>query len=96
MAYLLYIITQEIVQPGSRKPISAKGHCYHQLCDLGPRAFANRGKVRCFVTIEDAITVVSEVGIQFLWIDRYCVPQQDCPQEREQIQMMHNIYRQQT
>ncbi|CZR45331.1 uncharacterized protein FPRO_15494 [Fusarium proliferatum ET1] len=45
-------------------------------------------------TIEDAITVTAEVGIPFLWVDRYCVPQQDCPQKREQIQMMHKIYRQ--
>ncbi|VTT68461.1 unnamed protein product, partial [Fusarium fujikuroi] len=45
-------------------------------------------------TIEDTITVTAEVSIPFLWVDRYCVPQQDCPQKREQIQMMHKIYRQ--
>ncbi|KAF5644433.1 hypothetical protein F25303_6031 [Fusarium sp. NRRL 25303] len=45
-------------------------------------------------TIEDAIAIASEVGIQFLWVDRYCVPQQDRDQKREQIQMMHKIYRQ--
>ncbi|KAK2668424.1 Heterokaryon incompatibility [Fusarium oxysporum f. sp. vasinfectum] len=44
-------------------------------------------------TIEDAITVALQVGINFLWVDRYCVPQQECPEKREQIQKMHKIYR---
>ncbi|KAJ3535164.1 hypothetical protein NM208_g7245 [Fusarium decemcellulare] len=43
--------------------------------------------------IEDAIIVVLEIGIKFIWIDRYCVPQHDCPEKREQIQKMHEIYR---
>ncbi|EWZ33609.1 hypothetical protein FOZG_13321 [Fusarium oxysporum Fo47] len=44
-------------------------------------------------TIEDAITVALQVGINFLWVDRYCLPQQECPEKREQIQKMHKIYR---
>ncbi|EWY81550.1 hypothetical protein FOYG_15783 [Fusarium oxysporum NRRL 32931] len=34
-----------------------------------------------------------QVGINFLWVDRYCLPQQECPEKREQIQKMHKIYR---
>ncbi|KAI3580335.1 heterokaryon incompatibility protein-domain-containing protein [Fusarium oxysporum f. sp. albedinis] len=44
-------------------------------------------------TIEDAITVALQVGINFLWVDRYCLPQQECLEKREQIQKMHKIYR---
>ncbi|KAH6962994.1 heterokaryon incompatibility protein-domain-containing protein [Fusarium avenaceum] len=44
-------------------------------------------------TIEDSITVALELGIAYIWIDRYCVPQQDCPDKLEQIQKMHEIYR---
>ncbi|KAF4419990.1 hypothetical protein F53441_14408 [Fusarium austroafricanum] len=44
-------------------------------------------------TIEDTITVALEIGIQFIWVDRYCVPQHECSEKREQIQMMHKIYR---
>ncbi|EMT68965.1 hypothetical protein FOC4_g10005062 [Fusarium odoratissimum] len=44
-------------------------------------------------TIEDAITVALQVGINFLWVDRYCLPQHECPEKREQVQKMHKIYR---
>jgi hypothetical protein len=44
-------------------------------------------------TIEDTIAVALEIGIQFLWVDRYCVPQQECLEKREQIQKIHKIYR---
>ncbi|KAM0221261.1 hypothetical protein ACHAQD_005617 [Fusarium lateritium] len=40
-----------------------------------------------------AITVALELKIAYIWIDRYCVPQQDCPEKLEQIQKMHEIYR---
>ncbi|KAM0351099.1 hypothetical protein ACHAPU_002881 [Fusarium lateritium] len=44
-------------------------------------------------TIEDSIIVALELGIGHIWIDRYCVPQQECPEKLEQIQKMHEIYR---
>lgn len=43
-------------------------------------------------TIEDAISIVQELGEQFLWIDTYCIDQND-PLEREHvINNMHHIY----
>ncbi|CAJ0554748.1 Ff.00g132610.m01.CDS01 [Fusarium sp. VM40] len=44
-------------------------------------------------TIEDSIAVALGLGLAYIWIDRYCVPQQDCPEKLEQIQKMHEIYR---
>jgi hypothetical protein len=45
-------------------------------------------------TIEDAILLTTGLGYQYLWIDRYCISQ-DNPIERQlQIQNMHAIYEQ--
>ncbi|OAA43052.1 Heterokaryon incompatibility [Cordyceps fumosorosea ARSEF 2679] len=43
-------------------------------------------------TIEDAITVTTRLGVGYLWIDRYCIPQHECEEKREQIQNMHDVY----
>ncbi|CEI68141.1 unnamed protein product [Fusarium venenatum] len=45
-------------------------------------------------TIEHAMIVVAELGFQFLWVDRYCVPQGESNAEERhgQIKQMHKIY----
>jgi hypothetical protein len=43
-------------------------------------------------TIRDAIIVVLALGYRYLWIDRYCIEQADCPARHSQIQQMGNIY----
>jgi hypothetical protein len=45
-------------------------------------------------TIEDAMEVSKELGLDFLWVDRYCIPQHDEEQKKHQIKNMHCIYRQ--
>ncbi|KAL5330486.1 hypothetical protein ACEPPN_000002 [Leptodophora sp. 'Broadleaf-Isolate-01'] len=42
--------------------------------------------------IEDAITVVTKLGLEYLWIDRYCIPQNDPVVRKAQIQQMGEIY----
>ena len=42
---------------------------------------------------EDAITLATELGYRFLWIDRYCVPHLDVLEEHAQMQNMNLIYR---
>lgn len=42
-------------------------------------------------TIEDAITVTEKLGYRYLWIDRYCI-QQDEEEKMRQIQQMDLIY----
>ncbi|KAK5652976.1 hypothetical protein OQA88_9456 [Cercophora sp. LCS_1] len=43
--------------------------------------------------IADAITVVRELGYNYLWVDRYCINQADPVEVREQIAQMDRIYR---
>ncbi|KAF1951529.1 HET-domain-containing protein, partial [Byssothecium circinans] len=43
-------------------------------------------------TIEDAITVTSQLGYRYLWVDRYCINQKDTEHKMSQIQQMGAIY----
>ncbi|KAH7083421.1 heterokaryon incompatibility protein-domain-containing protein [Paraphoma chrysanthemicola] len=43
-------------------------------------------------TIEDSIVLTKALGIQYLWVDRYCIDQDDAKGKHEQIQMMGDIY----
>lgn len=40
-------------------------------------------------TIEDALTVTRQLNLRYLWVDRYCIPQDDF---KYQISKMHEIY----
>jgi hypothetical protein len=43
-------------------------------------------------TVEDAISVVKELGEQFLWVDAYCIDQNDPAEREHMISNMHHIY----
>lgn len=43
-------------------------------------------------TIEDAITVTKMLGVQYLWIDRYCIDQRDLKEKHSQLRQMDKIY----
>ena len=42
--------------------------------------------------IHDTITVTKELGIRYIWIDRYCIDQHDSTERDKQIQQMNYIY----
>lgn len=44
------------------------------------------------LTIRDSIAVVLELGLRYLWVDRYCIPQDDNENRRQQIAHMDKIY----
>ncbi|EGO59966.1 hypothetical protein NEUTE1DRAFT_80533 [Neurospora tetrasperma FGSC 2508] len=44
------------------------------------------------LTISDTIHVVQRLGYRYLWIDRYCIPQDDLPAKQIQIENMGRIY----
>ncbi|OAK96972.1 HET-domain-containing protein [Phaeosphaeriaceae sp. SRC1lsM3a] len=47
----------------------------------------------CFPnTIEDALLVAKEIGIPYLWVDRYCIDQDDQEQKHTMISSMDKIY----
>jgi hypothetical protein len=43
-------------------------------------------------TIEDALKVTLELGFQYLWVDRYCIPQHDDRVKHTQIANMDLVY----
>ncbi|KAH7121657.1 heterokaryon incompatibility protein-domain-containing protein [Dactylonectria macrodidyma] len=44
-------------------------------------------------TVEDAITVVRELGLRYLWVDRYCLDQSKKAEFQTQLNQMADIYR---
>lgn len=42
--------------------------------------------------LHDAISVVKELGLRYLWADQYCIDQFDVAQKMAEIGMMHSIY----
>ncbi|RAK95542.1 HET domain-containing protein, partial [Aspergillus ibericus CBS 121593] len=47
---------------------------------------------RVHPSIEDAITVVKNLGGRYLWIDKYCINQDDAQEKHDQISRMDLIY----
>jgi hypothetical protein len=43
-------------------------------------------------TIEDAILAAKSLGYDYLWVDRYCIPQEDNEERRQQIYQMNLVY----
>lgn len=43
-------------------------------------------------TIDDAIEAVKQLGLRYLWIDRYCIDQTDIEQQAQLIKCMGQIY----
>ncbi|ESA43502.1 HET-domain-containing protein [Neurospora crassa] len=44
------------------------------------------------LVISDTVEVVKRLGYRYLWIDRYCIPQNDSPVKHLQIRKMDRIY----
>ena len=43
-------------------------------------------------TIEDTFLLTKRLGYRYLWVDRYCIPQDNDVDKQKQIQNMHQIY----
>jgi hypothetical protein len=43
--------------------------------------------------IESAITVTKELGMRYLWVDKYCIDQRNEAEKHDQISKMDTIYR---
>ncbi|KAK7973836.1 hypothetical protein PG989_015684, partial [Apiospora arundinis] len=42
--------------------------------------------------VQDAMTVCKDLGIQYLWVDKYCIRQNDAEEKHNQIRNMDIIY----
>lgn len=47
---------------------------------------------RVSATISDAISVTKALGFQYLWVDKFCIDQDDAAVKHEQIKQMNVIY----
>lgn len=54
---------------------------------------ANGLPTRLPATVEDAMTVVAELGFRYLWVDRYCLDQSNKAEFAAQLNGMAGIYR---
>jgi len=43
-------------------------------------------------TVRDAVTITKELGYRYLWVDQYCIDQQNGTHKEEQIRNMDKIY----
>ncbi|KAK0750249.1 heterokaryon incompatibility, partial [Schizothecium vesticola] len=46
------------------------------------------------LVVADAISVCLQLGLQYLWVDRYCILQDDAETKDAQIRNMNLIYKQ--
>ncbi|KAH9882935.1 hypothetical protein J1614_000301 [Plenodomus biglobosus] len=55
----------------------------------------SRGQTSSFPqTIQDAVTVTKQLGYSWLWVDQYCMDQNNKPEFQHQLQQMDAVYRQ--
>ncbi|KAF2648809.1 HET-domain-containing protein, partial [Lophiostoma macrostomum CBS 122681] len=55
-------------------------------------AFSSRLPSCVAPLIEDCILLVQILGLKYLWVDRYCIPQDDPGERRRLIRLMGSIY----
>lgn len=79
------------VAPGQGKTYAALSYVWGPPPDL---SISNEEQV-CLLpkTIKDAMEVTQKLGLDYLWVDRYCIPQHDKEKKQYQIKNMHRIYR---
>ncbi|CAH0044988.1 unnamed protein product [Clonostachys solani] len=61
-------------------------HAHMDIPELGEKL------VQAPLVIEDAMDAVRELGYHFLWVDRFCIQQNDSKSLRHHLANMHSIY----
>lgn len=94
------LVSQSDVEPGSR--YTALSHCwgskswasnlilnsdnYATLCKQQPVAILPK-------TFRDAFTIIRQLNLQYLWIDRFCIYQDSRDDWQKESSIMHKVYR---
>lgn len=83
---------RRIVDASTRTPYIALSYVWGSGNADQRSAFSRFLPDRCEAVIEDAIAVVKELGMRYLWIDRYCIDQGNAKTKHQQIANMDSIY----
>lgn len=84
--------TRRIVDATVRTPYVALSYVWGFGNANLPSPFPRFLPHRCEPIIEDTVAVVKELGMGYLWIDRYCIDQGSPKTKHEQIANMDSIY----
>lgn len=94
------LVSKNDVKPGSR--YAALSHCWgskswasHLILNSDNDATLCRQQpvARLPKTFRDAFTIVQRLGLQYLWIDRFCIYQDSKEDWQKEASVMHNVYR---
>lgn len=82
----------------TKRIVPASNHSYVTLSYLwgeggNEMPFSGRLPLKTPRTIEDALLVTLRLGFQYLWIDRYCINQDNVGETYAQLRLMGSIYR---
>jgi len=79
--------------PATGQPYAALSYVWGSPASSSP-GFSDRLRTDLLPeTIDDAIMATKKMGLQYLWIDRYCINQQDAEEIAAQTNKMDLIYR---
>lgn len=74
-------------------PFLALSYVWGQLVDLQYRQPAHDEPLTDLPpTVRDSIVVAQKIGFRYLWVDKYCIRQDDEEDKRRQIRLMAGIY----
>ena len=74
-------------------PFLALSYVWGQLADLQDRQLDHNQPLEDLpLTIEDSILVTQNLELRYLWVDKYCIRQDDEQDKRCQIRLMTEIY----
>ena len=83
---------RRIVHAEKGKKYAALSYIWGPPTPIGPDVASELLPEKLPRTIEDAIRTTTLVGLEFLWIDRYCIPQEDKKERHIQISQMDSVY----
>ncbi|KAI0022148.1 heterokaryon incompatibility protein-domain-containing protein [Xylariomycetidae sp. FL0641] len=89
---LIDCTTRQISEQPASTPYVTLSYVWGQ--DSATPTYSQSLPHKCPPLIEDVIKVVRELGYQYLWIDRYCINNQEEEEKHHQIANMDTIYAQ--
>ena len=102
-----YPVRLKLIDCESRTIVQAPMSCQYFALNYvwGPSRFTDSGDMPILLgnhfgllesvprVVEDAIIVTRRLGWRYLWVDRYCINQDDKEEKHDQIKEMDKIYR---